>query len=211
MLRKFLGPLVALVLLAGVVLPTTSALAAPPDPGSFLNASGVPAGSVLCLNITYKVTNDEDSGNVGYWALDNYNKSVQVWQVPDGSFYAIAKYEGKWNTFAGALSPGAGTAFSKDGSGTFHGGYIATFTADSCNSTFGNVGTYDFGGTEADVSLGTYGAGQVGSSPSFDWTSYFPGFASFAQPSWGWTYRYRNQSWNNFDPGHGGTTGDIAF
>ena len=110
MFRRFFGPLVAVVMMAAMVLPTTSALAAPPDPGSFLNASGVPAGSVLCLNITYKITNDEDSGNVGYWALDNYNKSVQVWQVPDGSFYAIAKYEGKWNTFAGALSPGAGTA-----------------------------------------------------------------------------------------------------
>jgi hypothetical protein len=193
MLRKFLGPMVALVMLAAVVLPTTSALAAPPDPGSFLNASGVPAGSVLCLNITYKITNDEDSGNVGYWALDNYNKSVQVWQVPDGSFYAIAKYEGK------------------DGSGTFHGGYVATFTADSCTRAFGNVGSSDFGGTKADVLLGTYGAGQVGPTVSFDWTSYFPGFASFVQTSWGWTYKYRNQSWNNFDSGHGGTTGDIVF
>ena len=87
MLRRFFGPLVVLVMLAGIVLPTTSALAAPPDPGSFLNASGVPAGSVLCLNITYKVTNDEDSKvSGGYWALDNYNKSVQVWRSPAGAF-----------------------------------------------------------------------------------------------------------------------------
>ena len=141
MFRRFFGPLVAVVLLAGMALPTASALAAPADPGSFLNESGVPAGSVLCLNVTYKITNDEDSGNVGYWALDNYNKSVKVWQVPDGSFYAVAKYEGKWNTVAGALSPGAGTAFTQDGSGTFHGGYIATFTADSCTRTFGHVGS----------------------------------------------------------------------
>ena len=66
MFRRLFGPLVAVVMLAGLVLPTTSALAASPDPGSFLNESGVPAGSVLCMNITYKITNDEDSGNVGH-------------------------------------------------------------------------------------------------------------------------------------------------
>ena len=203
MLRRFFGSLVVLVMLAGIVLPTTSALAAPPDPGSFLNASGVPAGSVLCLNITYKVTNDEDTKvSGGYWALDNYNKSVQVWQVPGGSFYAIARYEGKWNTFAGALSPQNDVPFTKDGSGTFHGGYIATFTADSCTSTFGNVGVYDFGGTQVSV------LGGVDATPTLDWTSYFPGFASFNQTQWGWTYKYQNQTWNNF---YSGNSGDIQF
>lgn len=96
--------------------------------GVFVNAGGVPHGSTLILNINYKVTNDEDSGNVGYWALDNYNKHVQVWQSPTGTFYAVTRYNGNWNTFAGAQSPGAGTLQSKDASGTFQGGYVATFT-----------------------------------------------------------------------------------
>ena len=174
MFRRYFGSLVALVMMAAFALPSTSALAAPPDPGSFLNASGVPAGSVLCLNINYKVTNDEDSKvGGGYWALDNYNKAVQVWQLPDGSFYAVVRYEGKWQTFAGALSPQQGVAFTKDGSGTFQGGYIATFTAESCNGAFGNMGTHDFGGTQANVLAG------VDATPSFDWTSYFPGFREF--------------------------------
>ena len=65
----------------------------------------VPDGSVLVIDITHKVVNDEDSGNVGYWALDNYNKHVQVWKLPDGRYYVEAKYEGKWQTFR-SIEPG---------------------------------------------------------------------------------------------------------
>ena len=90
-----------------------------------------PDHSALVLNIKHKVTNDEDSGNVGYWALDNYNKHVKVWKLADGTFYVKAMYEGKWKTFAGARSPGTGAVQSKDASGTFKGGYTATFSAAS--------------------------------------------------------------------------------
>ncbi len=193
----------------GLLVLGRQALPAPTQPtfGSFVNASGVPVGSVLVLNITHKVTNDEDSGNVGYWALDSYNKHVQVWQVPDGSFYAIARYAGTWQTFAGALSPGTGFPQS-DASGTFEGGYVATFTATGFTSAFGNIGTKDYGGTKADVLLGTYGAGQTGPTTPFSFLSaYFTGAASFTYVSWGWTYHYRSQTWNNFDYG---TTGDIV-
>ena len=98
----------------------------------------IPDGSVLVLNINHKVVNDEDSGNVGYWALDNYNRQIKVWELPDGSFYVRTKYEGKWQTFEGAKSPGAGVVQSKDASGEFKGGYTATFTATSVTPTFGN-------------------------------------------------------------------------
>jgi hypothetical protein len=203
-MKKYLRPLIVMIMLAAMVLPASSAFAA-----STVNAGGVPEGSVLVLNITYKVTNDEDSGNVGYWALDSYNKQLQVWQVPDGSFYAIARYEGKWQTFEGALSPGAGVAFTMDGSGTFKGGYVATFDSETFTSAFGNIGTYDFGGTEADVLLGSYGSGQTGAPTAFDALgTYFPGYSSFTYKSWGWTYRYQDQRWFNFDTG---TSGDIVF
>jgi len=75
--------LIALVLLAAMVVPAGSVFAADNPPGK------------LVLNITYKITNDEDSGNVGYWALENYNRHIQVWQLLDGSFYAKGDYEGK--------------------------------------------------------------------------------------------------------------------
>jgi hypothetical protein len=204
----FVTALVAL-LLGIAVIPAFAAVSVPSS-GSLVNAAGIPTGSKLVINITYKVTNDEDSGNVGYWALDNYNKLLQVWSVPDGSFYAVAKYNGKWHTFEGALSPGAGVVEGNDATGTFHGGYRATFQATSCSRTFGNVGSYDFGGTKADILLGTYGAGQTGSTTPFNALStYCPGYdgATFNYINWGWSYRYRSQAWFNF---MSGTTGDIV-
>jgi len=200
-------------MLLSLIVPVGMANAMPTHPtfGTFVNAGGVPDGSTLILNINYKVANDEDSGNVGYWALDNYNKHVQVWQAPDGTFYAVARYDGNWNTFAGALSPGVGTLQSKDASGTFQGGYVATFTgtfSPRTQKTNGNIGTFDFGGTKADILLGTYGAGQTGSSSTFSYLSaYFTGVTGFNEFNWGWTYHYKSQSWNNF---YYGTTGDIV-
>lgn len=142
--------------------------------------------------------------------MDNYNKQVQVWQAPDGTFYVVARYDGKWNTFAGALSPGAGVTQDNDATGTFQGGYAGTFTASSCTPTFGNIGTKDFGGTKADIMLGTYGAGQTGPTTVFGWLSTYCSGASDINnaSSWGWTYHYRNQAWNNF---FYGTTGDIVI
>ena len=198
-MRNKLLILLAIVMATTVVIPAT-ALARP---------KGVPAGSVLAVNITCKVTNDEDSGNVGYWALANYNKHVQVWQVPDGTYYAIVKYVGKWTTFAGALSQGAGTPQSANGHGRFKGGYRATFTATDFTRARGYVGSFDFGGTQTDILLGTYGAGQAGVTPTFDWTTkYFTGTSGFTMDPWGWTYQHRTQKWFNFSTG---TTGDILL
>ncbi|MHB8910784.1 MAG: hypothetical protein ACYDAA_18065 [Syntrophales bacterium] len=212
---KKLSIMVTLVSFIGLLLLGGQALAKPTHSafGTFVNAGGVPAGSKLVLNVSYKVINDEDSGNVGYWALDNYNKTLQVWQAPDETFYVVARYTGQWQTFAGALSPGLGTIESKDTSGTLQGGYVATFAFSGIINpgdlkANGNIGTYDFGGTKADILLGTYGAGQTGPlSPVSVLDLYFPGYTSFNYINWGWTYHYKNQSWDNFDTG---TTGDIA-
>jgi hypothetical protein len=192
-----------------------AAFASPSHPvfGTFVNDHGVPKGSKLILDISLKVTNDEDSGNFSYWALDNYSKKVQVWKVPDGSFYAVVRYDGKWQTFASALSPGAGKIEAKDASGTFAGGYVATFNGTFAPTlkTKGFIGSFDFGGTKADILLGTYGAGQTGPTTPFSYLSaYFTGVTNFAQPHWGWTYQYKKQAWYNYATGDGGTSGDIV-
>jgi hypothetical protein len=197
-MRTRLLILLAIVVAATVVIPTT-ALAKP---------KGVPAGSRLAVNITHKVVNDEDSGVMGYWALLRYNKHVQVWKVPDGSYVAIVRYVGRWSTFEGALSPNAGVAQSRDGRGRFKGGYTATFTASAFERARGYKGKFDFGGTKDDILLGTYGAGQVGATPSFDWTEYFTDFADFEYVKWGWTYKYKTQRWFNSSAG---THGDIVL
>lgn len=208
-MKKILVIAILVAVIGSLVASPVLAKPTHPTAGSFVNAGGVPPGSVLVVNITHKVTNDEDSGNVGYWAIDNYKKHVQVWQVPDGTFYVVSSYSGKWMTFAGALSPGLGVVQSKDGRGTFQGGYTATFSATGFTSAFGNIGTFDYGGTKADILLGTYGAGQTGPTAPFSFLStYFPGWSGWTYINWGWTYHYRSQTWNNFDYG---TTGDIVL
>jgi len=205
----------SLALVLAVIVPAAAAFAASPNDhaGQFVNAGDVPGGSTLVVNVTLKVINDEDSGNVGYWALDSYNRQIQVWQLPDDGFYAVARYVGKWQTFTGARSPGDGVVQAGDGQGTLEGGYIATFDGslkdDPDYPAFGQIGTIDYGGTEPDVLLGAYGAGQTGPATVFSWLSeYFTSTANFTQPQWGWTYHYQGQTWSNFSTG---TSGDIVI
>ncbi len=169
---------------------------------------GVPKGSKLALNINYRVVNDEDSGTVGYWALDDYVKTVQVWLEPDGkTYYAVAKYVGTWNTFAGALSPGSGTNESSDATGSMFGGYAATFTANGVTCKNGNLGTFDLGGTQSDIMLGTYGKGQNGNPNAYSYvSSCFSNAANFNYLGWGWSYNYRGQEWVDTQSG---ISGDI--
>ena len=176
------------------------------------NTQTAPSGSVLVLNIKHKVTNDEDSGNVGYWALDNYERHVKVWRTSDGNFYVVTEYEGTWQTFTDALSPGIGATESKNASGCIVGGYVGTFSGTftpGSHKTYGDIGTFDYGGTKSDILLGTYGAGQVGSTTPFSYlNTYFTGVgSSFNYIHWGWDYHFGHQLWHNFDTG---TTGDIV-
>ncbi|HEV2193772.1 MAG TPA: hypothetical protein VGR54_09165 [Nitrosopumilaceae archaeon] len=171
------------------------------------NTDSAPSGSVLVLNIKHHVTNDEDSGFYGYWALDNYEKHIKIWQTSLGNFYVVTNYEGTWQTFAGALSPGAGVAESKDASGCFEGGYVATFSGTFTpgdHSTHGDIGTFDYGGTKADI---LKGSGQIGNPPHFSYLdTYFSSTSNFNYINWGWDYHFDSQLWHNFSTG---SYGDI--
>jgi len=163
------------------------------------------------LNVCYNVVNDEDSGFVGYWALDNYAKTVQVWQDPNNptNFYAIATYCGTWQTFKGALSPENGVTEGADAIGPFQGGYFASFTyTGTVTPAWGYIGFHDFGGTKADILLGTYGNGQTGATNVFDvYAKYFPSYSNWYYFNWGWTYTYGKQTWVNAATG---SYGDIV-
>ena len=81
----------------------------------------------LVLNITYKVLNNPDSGVAGnYWALDEMNRHVQVWQTGPTSYRAVVSDEGKFTTFVGTTSPGGTGTIASEVTGTLHGGYDAT-------------------------------------------------------------------------------------
>jgi len=181
-----------------------------------VNASGpthqIPAPScagTIVLNVSYHVINDEDSGFVGYWALDHYAKNIQVWQTGAGSYCAFITYDGGWHTFSGALSPQNGVTESRDAAGNMNGFLEFTFTATSATQLSGHLPTKNYGGTSSDILLGTYGAGQTGPTKVFSWTSiYFTGFGNEVDTNWGFFYYMGNTlAWTN---AASGSSGDIA-
>lgn len=172
-------------------------------------APNPPAGSTLVLDLTYHVINDEDSGFVGYWALDHYDKHIQVWNTGSDNYYAFITYDGGYHAFAGALSPQNGVTESRDIAGNFNGFLEFTFTATSSITFSGNIPTKDYGGTVSDTLLGSYGNGQTGPTNVFHWTSvYFSGFANQVDTNWAFYYYTGNTlGWKN---AMSGSLGDIV-
>ena len=207
--RRLLALVSVGIVSAAVMLVTPVANADSPCDLSFLNTSAPAPGSTQVLGITFKVVNDEDSGVFGYWALDTINRAVSVWQQPDGSFFVIATYSGKFTTFADAVSPNdLGMPERANASGTFQGGYVATFSSPVFSTAFGSAGAFDFGGTQTDILKGVY-ATQLGPTTAFSYLDhYFPGWNtnSFIESPWGWVYHYHGQTWCDTS---GGITGNI--
>jgi len=77
--------------------------------------------------------------------------------------------------------------------------------------TKGFIGTHDYSGTVAYIKLGTYTNQGAHSLTPFNWVdAYFDG-GSYTYQDWGWTYHYKSQTWNNYDLGNGGNSGDIII
>jgi len=149
------------------------------------------------INVRMHVVKDEDSGFVGYWALDDYQKTMIVWEHSSTpkTYCGLVLYRGEWHTFQGALSPQTGAVQPSGGSGDINGGYVATFTGTflgggSSKPLTGFIGTFDFGGTKADILKGSYGNGQTGPTPTSWLGFYFTGVSGFTQPTWAWTYTH---------------------
>ncbi|HEX8923511.1 MAG TPA: hypothetical protein VF828_02155 [Patescibacteria group bacterium] len=163
--------------------------------GQNLNAAQCNQQSAPVVNITYKVLNDPDSGFYGDWATDNYNKKIQVWDQGDGNYCAIVKYSGQFNTLENSLSPQSGVALGAGISGTFEGGYRATFN-----------GKFNQNSLKAKGSLPTV---DYSSSKIFDWIgTYFQLNSNFNMTYWSWTYNAGNNgTWINAS---NGSVGDIT-
>ncbi len=185
-MKKFIALGALVLLLAALILPASVA-AAPPTPGQnwgkYVNASA--CSGTLVINITLSVTNDADSGLTSYWAYDNYQRQVQVWQTAPGSFCVVARYEGQFSTVAGP-SPAGTPVIAAGHTGTMTGGYQYTFdgvlNASPAYATTGYIGTFDYGwdGTQA----------GVGSLTPFSWVStYFSTTTNWTYDFWGWVYQ----------------------
>jgi len=184
----------------------------------------------LVLSVSWIVQNDEDSGFHGYWGLDYFTTTLNVWLLTSGphagSYYATKTYVGSFVSIQAVPSPGTGTAQNSSAFGSFKGGYNATLINAAFNSSGGplrgSLGHKDYGGKASDVLLGTYGAGQVGDTSAFDWVkTYFIATNSTSLSNdltlnnWGWVYTLNSVQrtstssnvWCNFAAG---STGDIS-
>lgn len=152
------------------------------------NASGDPV-----INVTQKVQNDVDSGfspnayfpgEANYWNVESYTRHIKVWQTGEGAWCATVAYDGgHFNAFYRQTGPAGTGLIGSDVDGEMRGGYRATFTGTLSSTplwpTNGNVGTFNYS-----CDLHANCTGRV------DWVAqYFPGYAGFAQPWWGWIYK----------------------
>jgi hypothetical protein len=156
-----------------------------PDWGKQLSAARCEGkiGSPV-VNVTEKVLNDVDSGLAGNWAIDAYNRHIQVWRTgskTSNTYCALVTYEGTADAVEGQTGPGGSGVIGSGVSAEMKGGYRATFTGTFAPTdwpTKGSVGTVDY---NCDIT----GASCVYVS----WLDkYFPGYSNFAQPWWGWFY-----------------------
>src|SRR5207302_2310494 len=137
----------------------------------------------LVIDVEQKVLNDVDSGLKGNnWAFDDYKRSMKVWQIGQGNFCTIVKYDGTFRTVAG-VSPGGGGTVSDGVTGNFEGGYRMDFNGTPLTTpakkTHGSIGTFDY---RCDTS---------GNCPgSVYWvTLYFSNVTGDDFDWWGWLYK----------------------
>lgn len=205
-MKKLIG-LVTTAAFLGLLVPGRQAIAAPSvhlNWGSKVNpgqCGGVPGK--LVVNVTQHVINDIDSGVAGFWATDDYNRHIQVWQVGPSTFCADVRYVGSFVTDDGP-SPQNTDTIAAGIEGTFEGGYRATITgtlnATPALRTKGNIGTSDYG---CDIDTGDC-------TNRFSWPdAYFTTGYSFTYDWWGWVYHGgRHGTWVNSQDGDQGDITD---
>lgn len=197
---------VSTLVVLGVLLMMAAPAAAKPSErlnfGTQLNAAECnTTGAKLVINVVQQVTQDIDSGVGGnYWAYDQYNRHIQVWQLTTTTFCAVLKYTGSFSTVAG-YSPGNTGSVGDSVTGTMEGGYrttvfIANLKSTPLWKTKGNIGSFNYG---CNASTGNC-------SDRVSWLDqYFDSVANFDYAWWGWVYRAGdNGSWVNSSDGNSG-------
>ena len=164
----------------------------------------------LVLDVTANIINDPDSGNFGYWALDNLTRNMKVWQISIpatsaltyNSYVANISDNGIATTFAGALSPGAGVIEPNNGVSTITGSEDLTFNAiftPGSNTVYTNgnvIASFNNKGTSSYILLGTYSNQDKSTySPASTFSHYLDEYFTISSTginfaAWGDTYTY---------------------
>src|SRR3989339_596980 len=75
--------------------------------GKEVNASNCDKVGGPVVNVHEKVVNTVDSGLAGnYWAYDNLNRTIQVWEQKDGTYCVLVKNAGNFDAQENQVSPG---------------------------------------------------------------------------------------------------------
>jgi hypothetical protein len=123
-----------------------------------------PAGAHRVVSVTWTTYNDEDSGLHGYWAMDTYKQTLNIWYLTEGPsaggyFFTMTFSSGSFIVPVGAVSPSAGTSEPASGYGTLSGLLYGNITSAEALSNPGHLalsGTlagspYNYGGSMSDV------------------------------------------------------------
>lgn len=206
-MKKLIGVIVAVALLALPLMAMAGPTGLHLNWGSEVNAGQSPGGK-LVINVTHKVTNDLDSGELGqWWAYDNYNRHIQVWQIGTNTFCAVVRYVGHFITVAGPSPGGTDLEMAAGIKGTMTGGYRGTVTGtlkfNRDYRTKGNIGSFDYQGDPDLIP-------PLGRTNAWNWIDeYFEGGWAFTYDWWGWVYRAgKNGTWVNAISGNEGDITD---
>ncbi len=173
----------------------------------------------LVLYVNSNVLNDPDSGDQGNWAIDNFTRTIKVWQIGPTSFTAVYNDTGTSSIIAGAPSPKNGVIQPANGTATMVGNTNITFTATGFNSSYdsslianNSIGTLNMKETPADLLANRFNASApTQSTLNYYLNQYFTGVSSINVPTGGWTYVYKGpvggtQSWTDAVSTNWGTT-----
>ena len=209
MKKFFIGILSALVLFGLAVSPAKTVTLPSPCQGE------VPPSDELVIDVTQSITNDIDSGVAGFWAYDNYSRSIRVWEETDidgefdGSHFCaqVDYYNGTFDVQPGVKSPNDGSiVLSGDEDGTFSGGRRAIIDGSLSEVpewvTTGDVGSFDYGCNLADSNE----EGDRVCSNLVKWQDkYFGEEYDYSDLDWGWTYTTCDHGiWVNASSGNSG-------
>ncbi|HYL43727.1 MAG TPA: hypothetical protein VEU97_10105 [Ktedonobacteraceae bacterium] len=165
------------------------------------------------VNVTYKISNDADSGDGGnYWAYDAITRQLQIWVSTTGpnQYCADIKDTGTFTTQAGVRSPGSfsdgnggfinGGVVDGTEVGTVRGGAVFTITgtfhandpknwpATGSTGSTGNGGQTLNAGCVITPPAGTINSGCAPVTHNWETHYFASGFVETGIPVWGWSY-----------------------
>jgi len=192
-------------LTAALLFFAASAPAAPPglNWGAEVNAGKCQTKGSPVVNVTHEVVDSVDSGLAGYWASEDYNKRIQLWDQGDGVYCAVVSYLGHFTGVAGQQSPDDTEPLDGSERGSFQGGYRMIITGDLlAEPTWparGQLGVIDY---ECTTPVGF----AVSCPGSVNWIDqYFDSGYHKEYAWWGWIYHGgRYGVWVNSSDGNAG-------